>query len=106
MKRKISVEWNTTENLDTIAQSVAQILMKRDYITIFKLGGQNDGNEIDLALLNALLKGIDVALLNSLLKGIDVALLNSLLKGIDVALLNSLLTGIDVALLNSLLKGI
>ena len=58
IKEKISIEWNTTDNLDKIAQSVSQILMKRDYITIFKLEDKQDGNEIDLAILNALLKGM------------------------------------------------
>ena len=57
VKQKISIEWNQTENLDEIAKSVAEILTNRDYITIFKLDAQQDGNEIDVAILNALLKG-------------------------------------------------
>ncbi len=57
VRKKIEDEWKTDKDIDSRVNWVKQCLEKRNHMTVFRLDGANTAKDIDLAILQALLKG-------------------------------------------------
>ena len=57
VRDKIIAEWKDTRDIDSRVTWVRDCLEKRDHMTVFQLDGTNSAKDIDLAILQALLKG-------------------------------------------------
>ena len=57
VRQKIIDEWHTDKDIDIRVTWVRECLEKRDHMTVFRLDGADSAKDIDLAILQALLKG-------------------------------------------------
>lgn len=59
VKRRIEADFGS-QDIDRRLEWVKECLEKRDHMTVFRLDGSDSAKDIDLAILQALLKGMDL----------------------------------------------
>ena len=59
VQRRIEADFGT-QDLDRRLEWVKECLEKRDHMTVFRIDGSDSAKDIDLAILQALLKGLCV----------------------------------------------